>query len=81
MAQMGASNQFFGSYAMLRFWKQCAARSLDKQFGVTLGPLYFVFRFFFLRFLNSIMSRKSSRIDGPDGRFKPVFWVVCCLGF
>jgi hypothetical protein len=42
-----------------------------------VGSTVLCLQVLFLRFLNSIISRKFSRINGPDGRFKPAFWVVC----
>jgi hypothetical protein len=80
MDQMGASNQFFGSYAAQVFEAVChetARWAISGDFRSTVLCRQGMFS----RFLNSIMSRRPLRINGPDGRFKPVCWVVCCSGF
>jgi hypothetical protein len=80
MDQMGASNQVVGSYAAQVLEAVCHETAQWAIWGDS-GSTVLCLRRLFLRFLNSIMSRKSLRINGPDERFKPDFWVVCCSGF
>jgi hypothetical protein len=80
MDQMGASNQLLRSYAAQVLEAVCletARWAIWGDFGSIVLCLYGLF----LRFLNSIVSRKSLRLNGPDRRFKPVCWVVYCSSF
>jgi hypothetical protein len=80
MDQIGASNQFVGSYAAQVLEVVCHETARWAIWG-DFWSTTLCLQGNFVRFLNSIMPRKSLRINGPDGRFIPVCWVVCCSRF